>query len=202
VYPPHYRTEMSSLDFRFSVESDEHGFRNASPWPDRAEVVIVGDSMAYGYGVEKDEAWTTLLDDALPKSRVITLALPGTTPQQYARYFEKFGVALRPKVLIFCIFPGNDILEAETFDRWIAAGSPGNYNVWRYFEGRVPRSELALLDRSFLLLSLRSIRKRLMYGLESQTLELPDGGRLQLAPALYGNALQHNDQGYRGSRAS
>ena len=96
VFPPHYQTEIVSHDFRFTVESDEHGFRNASPWPDRAEVVVVGDSMAYGWGVNERERWTTLLDDALPASRVITLGMPGTTPQQYSRYFEKFGVALRP----------------------------------------------------------------------------------------------------------
>ena len=100
VFPPHYQTEIVSHDFRFTVESDEHGFRNASPWPDRAEVVVVGDSMAYGWGVNERERWTTLLDDALPASRVITLGMPGTTPQQYSRYFEKFGVALRPRIVL------------------------------------------------------------------------------------------------------
>ena len=194
VYPPHYQTEIASRDFRFTVESDEHGFRNASPWPAQADVVVVGDSMAYGWGVEERERWTTLLDDALPTSSVITLGLPGTTPQQYARYFEKFGVALRPRIVIFAIFPGNDIVDAETFDRWVAAGSPGNYDVWRFFEGNVPTATVPFFDRSFLLLSLRSMRKSLMYGLNSKTVTFADGGRIQLAPNVYGKASEHNNR--------
>ncbi len=192
VFPPHYQTEIVSHDFRFTVESDEHGFRNASPWPDRAEVVVVGDSMAYGWGVNERERWTTLLDDALPASRVITLGMPGTTPQQYSRYFEKFGVALRPRIVIFAIFPGNDIVDAETFDRWVAAGSPDNYDVWRFFEGKVPVAAASLFDRSFLLLSLSSMRKSLMYGLSSKTVTFADGSEMQLAPNIYGKALKSN----------
>ena len=193
VYPPHYQTEIASHDFRFTVESDEHGFRNASPWPERAEVVVVGDSMAYGWGVNERERWTTLLDEALPASRVITLGMPGSTPQQYARYFEKFGVALRPRIVIFAIFPGNDLVDAETFDRWVAADSPGNYDVWRFFEGNVPTSAASLFDRSALLLSLRSMRKSLMYGLSSKTVTFADGSEMQLAPSIYGKALKSND---------
>ena len=193
IYPPHYKAEIASNDFRFTLDSDEHGFRNASPWPDRAEVVVVGDSMAYGWGVEQRESWTTLLDAALPASRVITLGLPGTTPQQYARYFEKFGVALRPKIVIFAIFPGNDIIDAAVFNRWVAAGSPGNYNVWRFFEGSVPSTAKPLFDRSVLLLSLSSMRKSLLYGFNSRTVTLADGGKLQLVPSVYGKALEHND---------
>jgi len=197
--PPLTKTEMISRDWRFTVETDEHGFRNRSPWPDRAEVVVVGDSMAYGYGVAKEQAWPTLLAEALPASRVITLAEPGTVPRQYTRYFERFGVPLRPKVLLYTIFPGNDIVESPLFDQWVAAGSPGNYDVYRYFQGKVPtpgHSPLAsLLDHSFVVLSLSGMRKNLLYGFSSTTVKLADGGRLQLTTNQYRSSIAENTPG-------
>jgi hypothetical protein len=36
--------------------------------------------MAFGYGVEDDEAWATLLEEKLPDSRVINLGLIGGRP--------------------------------------------------------------------------------------------------------------------------
>lgn len=198
TYPPYFRAEIDSPDFRFSIESDEHGFRNHSPWPATAEVVIVGDSMAYGYGVAQQKAWPTLLGDALPGVRVISLGMPGAVPQQYARYFERFGVTLRPKVLIFTIFAGNDVVEAETFERWVAAGSPGNYDVWRFFEGAVPPERTPLFDSSYLAQTLRSVRKTLSYGFSSTDVTLPNGGRIRLAPNLYGDALRRGHPGDPG----
>ena len=52
VYPPNYegRFERDDGDFAFTYTTDEHGFRNPSPWPERAEIVVLGDSMAFSYG--------------------------------------------------------------------------------------------------------------------------------------------------------
>lgn len=193
LYPPYYRTEIVSLDFDFKIESDEHGFRNRSPWPDQADIVVVGDSLAYGWGVERDAAWTSLLDARLPESRVITLGLPGTAPPQFVRYFERFGLGLQPKVLIFGIFAGNDIVDANTFDRWITAGSPGNYDVWRFFEGRVPKRDAGFPRNSYLLLFLKSARKSLGQQYSAKTVRSADGEKLQLAPAILQRALEYND---------
>jgi lysophospholipase L1-like esterase len=198
TYPPFFKTELITRDYRFMIETDEHGFRNRSPWPDRAEVVIVGDSMAYGYGVAKEQAWPTLLDDALPVSRVITLGMPGTVPQQYTRYFERFGAALHPKVLIYTIFAGNDISEAPVFDQWLADGSLGNYDVWREFQGKPPSVVKSFLERSYLVLALDGLKKSLRYGFSSITIQLADGGKLSLAPSRYASTIAVNKPGEPG----
>jgi hypothetical protein len=193
VYPPHYRTTIESLDFKFLIESDEHGFRNPSPWPEQAQVVIVGDSFANGWGVARETSWIGLLDEALPDSRVITLGMAGTVPQQYSRYFERFGAGLRPKLTIFAIFVGNDIVEAPIFDRWLTAGSPGNYNEWRFFEGRVPKRRTGILEDSYLKLLLQYLRMGLSAKYSAKTISFADGEKLQLAPGNFQRALQRND---------
>lgn len=202
LYPANSSSEFVSLEFGVVVEAtDEHGFRNPSPWPEHAEIVIVGDSMAYGYGVASQESWPRLLDDALPVSRVITLGLPGTVPQQYTRYFEKFGARLRPRLLIYMVFPGNDIKGTVEFDRWIAAGAPGSFDHWRYFEGHVPVRGQSVLDRSALVMSLRSLTKALRNSSSWKFIELTGGGRLRLAPQLYRQSIAMNRPGTPGFEA-
>src|SRR5687767_12986245 len=56
VYHAHMQVDFGTGPARFSVVSDEHGFRNASPWPERARIVVVGDSMTYGWGVTAEES--------------------------------------------------------------------------------------------------------------------------------------------------
>ena len=117
----------------FSFLTDEHGFRNASPWPDQADIVTVGDSLTFGYGVSDGQAWPSLVAEAVTPNRLINLALSGMAPQQYFRVFETLGIPLRPKLVILGLFPGNDLHDARVFNAWVEAGSPGDYNVQRLF---------------------------------------------------------------------
>jgi lysophospholipase L1-like esterase len=186
VYPPNQkgRFEREGGEFGFSYTTDEHGFRNPSPWPERADLVVLGDSMAFGYGVDDDEAWTSLLADQRPDSRVINLGLIGASPQQYFRIYETFGQALRPDLVLFCLFPGNDLADALRFDKWLEAGSPGNYELWR--DTSPARGALRdLLGRSYLVALARQARESVDLQFSGRTMELPDFGRLQLAPGVY-----------------
>lgn len=186
VYPPHQegRFERDGGKFGFSYTTDEHGFRNPSPWPERADLVVLGDSMAFGYGVDDEEAWTRLLAEERPGSRVINLGLIGAAPQQYFRIYETFGQPLRPALVLFCLFPGNDLADALRFDQWLQAGSPGNYDVWR----DTPGAQGALRDllrRSYLVALSRQARDLVGTQFSGRTMEIPEVGRLQLAPGVY-----------------
>jgi hypothetical protein len=192
VYPAHRTKQIESLDFRFTIESDEHGFRNPSPWPDQADIVVVGDSMVYGWGVERSTSWVGLLEESLAGQRVITLGMPGAVPQQYVRYLEKFGLDLHPKLVIFGIFAGNDVVGAENFESWLASGSPGNYDVWRFFGGKPPSRSRNLLGESQLLLFLQSMKRTMGDAYSSETVKIPDRGSLQLVPAIHKRALAKN----------
>jgi lysophospholipase L1-like esterase len=189
VYPPNYegRFERDDGAFTFTYTTDEHGFRNPSPWPERAEIVVLGDSMAFGYGVGDAEAWTALLAADLPGTRIVNLGMIGAAPQQYQRIYERFGQALRPNLVLFCLFPGNDLSDAGRFEEWLQAGSPGNYDEWRHGGGQdaEQRSIRGQLDRSYLATFLRYARRNLGSRFSGRTIDFPDGSRIQLVPALY-----------------
>ena len=193
LYPSHQRKQIVTADFSFEIETDDHGFRNPAPWPARADVVVVGDSMAFGWGVERSASWVYLLEQGLAGRRVITLGLPGTAPQQYYRYLEKFGVGLRPEVVVFAVFPGNDFVGAEQFDQWLQAGSPGNFDVWRAFDGEVPVQPKDALGPSYLRLFLWGLGRRTDEPFAGRSVRLSDGSRLQLVPGIFRRAVALND---------
>ena len=83
LHKPNNSLFIAGRDFGAVHHTDGHGFRNASPWPDRADVVVLGDSVTFGYGVEDDQAWPALLARDLQPGQAINLALIGAGPQQY-----------------------------------------------------------------------------------------------------------------------
>ncbi|HUP00985.1 MAG TPA: hypothetical protein VM737_05625 [Gemmatimonadota bacterium] len=185
TFPPFYHGQIAQGDLDFRYMTDEKGFRNPSPWPAKAEILVVGDSWAFGYGVDDDETWVKLANERLPRSRMITLGLIGAAPQQYVRIYERFGIPLEPNLLIYGLFPGNDIQDARLFDNWLAAGSPGNYDVWRFFRGDLPGLQDDLIRRSYLVASLRAVRNSLRSSFSGRTVDFPGGGRLRLVPSIY-----------------
>jgi hypothetical protein len=171
VYPPHLRRTLSRGDVQFTYKTDEHGFRNPSPWPSEAEIVAVGKS-------------------------IINLGLIGAAPQQYLRIYETFGVALRPKLLLLGLLPANDVLDAQSFEDWLQAGAQGNYDVWRFFRGKParksypPSCEICLLymaheslkRSSYLYTVFNEARKS--YRHPAERMRLPNGGRMTFLPTM------------------
>jgi lysophospholipase L1-like esterase len=189
---PHFTGRTSRGDFHFTFHTDEHGFRNPSPWPAQADVVVVGDSLAFGYGVDDEQAWPRLVGKALPGTKIINLGVAGFGPQQYLRALESYGFALHPKLVLFMLFSGNDLNDAKTFQKWIDADSKLTYEDWRMTGGE-PR-ELGvlrgLLDRSRLVTFLRGVRKSLSARVMGGTINFADGRRVELAPTVLQSNIQ------------
>ena len=162
------------------------GQRNLSPWPEHADIVVVGDSFSYSQTVDLDEAWTVLLDRALPDLRVITLATIGSGPQQYLRVFETYGIPLSPELVLVGLFMGNDMFDAEVFDRWQNDASGDDYRKYRMHGEAGPAYVFLrrISEKSYLAALLRdSLRSRhLDEKLKGKTVELESGEQLQLVP--------------------
>jgi hypothetical protein len=215
LHKPNNALVISGRDFHAIHNTDGHGFRNAWPWPEAAEILTLGDSVTFGQGVEDEQAWPALLARSFPKSRVINLGLIGAGPQQYLRVYETFGLKLRPKVVLVGLFIGNDFWDAEMFDLWLKSGAGGSYMVWRDF-GRPPSASLDLQQPVGQTISSVSWRAKLLarnsyvYNLllyvrgnfsrwipsGKKVFQAPDGSRLELAPSV----LAHNTREARPGR--
>ena len=174
-------------EFEISYPTDAHGFNNAGPWPARADIVAVGDSLTFGYGVAPDEAWPALIARELPDTTVINLGLIGAGPQQHLRIYETFGVPLEPSILLIGFFLANDFWDAERFDTWLKSGGGGNYMVWRDFGGDTGDrigSPAEALRGTYLYNWARFVRQsfRNWRAAEPKDLQLADGGHVKLRP--------------------
>ena len=220
LHKPNNTFIVAGRDFRAANHTDGYGFRNAWPWPETAEIVTVGDSLTFGYGVEDDQGWPALIARNLFPNRLINLGLNGAGPHQYLRVYERFGTTLRPKLLLVGFFVANDFWDADMFDRWLKLEARNNYLVWRDF-GR-PRSTslnlnqpigdlvVSVIWRCHLLASnsrlynfLHHVRKSLrtyLRGYSPSQLKLfqaPDGTQLQLDIEDFTNKVKIGQPGHR-----
>jgi hypothetical protein len=162
---------------------DTWGFRNTEPWPERVDILTVGDSWTYSLPVTDDQAWPEILDRTLASRRVLNLGLPGAGPQQYLRLFETFGAKLSPKVVVVGIHLGSDLGDALHFDAWSRAESGegliefGLKNLRSGVKGW-------LLQKSYLYTLVNDLRASYRAGvfLQGKTVQLADGSRVQLVP--------------------
>lgn len=187
LLPANIERTFKNRDVAFTYWTNGLGFRNSQPWPQRAEIVALGDSMTFSVGVDEDQAWTTLLQKALRRSRVVNLALSGGAPQQYLRIYETYGRSLQPKVLLVGLFPGNDLKDAAEFDAWLKSGAGGNYKLWQSFRVATPGLQYllaGLIKRSYLFAFLldRVRYNRSEYDDRTRVISFDDGSHTVLLP--------------------
>jgi lysophospholipase L1-like esterase len=106
------------------VRYDRHGFRNSRDL-DRADIVVLGDSNIEGYLTSEGQLATTWLSKLQGKV-VANLGHSGYGPQQELVVLKRYGLPLHPETVIWTFFEGNDLSDAEQYDRDLKKSS----NAW------------------------------------------------------------------------
>lgn len=99
VYPP-------QAPRRLTLTTNADGFRGRNlhqPDP-RPRLVIAGDSMVFGEGVQEEERFTNVLEAIEPRWRVENLGMIGYGPDLMLRALEAVGLDPAPDVVVFAIF--------------------------------------------------------------------------------------------------
>lgn len=193
LYPPGGSGTFDRGDLHFRYQLDAEGFRNPDPWPDPVDIVAVGDSLTFGYGVEDEQSWPWLLATRGTVGTVRNLGLIGACASQEQRIYALFGAPRRPAVLLFCVFPANDIPDELKFRKWLAAGSPGNFDVWRFAPAEGARSRLlGLLQSSYLFTQIQELARQSAARREypARRHACAEGGMVQLNPGILANAVR------------
>ncbi len=132
-------TEFQGRGFRYGVRTDAHGWRDSPREPPTVEcaqrVVVLGDSFLWGWGVERSERVSDLLQVALAGNRtqidgdqgddgnrinqsetveVINRAVPGYSTDQELWVLQQVGESLRPDVVILGVNTGDARQNART----------------------------------------------------------------------------------------
>ncbi|MDW8369832.1 MAG: GDSL-type esterase/lipase family protein [Geminicoccaceae bacterium] len=181
LYKPGLEGRLARGDLDFSFRLDGRGFRNPEPWPERVGAVLLGDSMAFGYGASDGSDWPSLLRARLPSVGIVNLALIGSGPLQQAKIFERYGRALGAPVVVHVLFPGNDMADDAAFSRWLQSDRRISY---RKFRGQGDRwlddSVLGWAQRTHLFWFTIDLVRTVKRTARGHTLTLEDGTRLRL----------------------
>lgn len=101
--------------------TDLLGFRNTTV-PNRADVVVIGDSQTYGNNATLEQSWPQQLARGIGAGRrVYAMATGGWGAVQYWDAFRN-ALAFRPAVVVVAFYAGNDPMEsfrlAYALDHW------------------------------------------------------------------------------------
>ena len=101
---------------RFHFRTDAEGFRNIAV-RDPIDIAVLGDSFTDAMTVASDASWPALLEQKLGQ-RVQNYGTAGFGPQQELMVLDEFALRHRPNIVVLAYFAGNDIFDAEAFDRF------------------------------------------------------------------------------------
>ena len=118
INPPNLNVRMRCDEFDVGIVTNAQGLRAANwvrPKPaDVTRIVVVGDSMTFGWGVESTEAYGKVAERRLGEQRpestieVINMGRPGANPADYLRYVRQYACQLAPDVIVIGFVVGND----------------------------------------------------------------------------------------------
>ena len=101
---------------RFPFRTDAEGFRNAAV-RSRFDVAALGDSFTDALTVTADATWPSRLQQRLGVA-VQNYGSAGFGPQQELRVLRQYVIPHHPSTIVLAYFAGNDIFDAERFDRF------------------------------------------------------------------------------------
>jgi hypothetical protein len=116
---------------RYPFETDAEGFRNPAV-RERIEVAALGDSFADAMTSPREESWPARLEEMMGR-KVQNYGTSSFGPQQELYVLQDYAIRHQPREVVLGYFAGNDLFDAERFDRWEHGGDkPGEEATgWR-----------------------------------------------------------------------
>lgn len=111
---PNQRGPFVGEDFSVSVSNNNWGLRD-DEYPlertGKSRMLVLGDSFAWGFGVELDRRFSEILEAKHADWEIINSAVSGYSTDQEYIYLKNRGIAFRPDVVLLVMyendFPGN-----------------------------------------------------------------------------------------------
>jgi lysophospholipase L1-like esterase len=102
--------------YHYPIRTDAEGFRNEKV---RASIDIaaLGDSFTDGTASPREVIWPSRLEKITGRT-VQNYGTSGFGPQQELYALEDYALRHHPRIVVLAFFAGNDLLDAEAFDRW------------------------------------------------------------------------------------
>ncbi len=151
VHTPNARAHLMGVDV--SINSD--GFRDEEYDSQRNEkyrIVVLGDSLTFGWGVEKEDTFEVLLEEMLSESRpteMINFGHGNYNTEQQVNLFKEKGLKYNPdKVVVFYFINDAEVTPARSNWAWVSKLRSVTF-IWSRVRGLLTRSDSGQTFESF-----------------------------------------------------
>jgi hypothetical protein len=94
------------------IVTDDQSVRGPSTWqPGKTRVLMVGDSFVFGEGVDLEERFDTLLQEAMPDLSIVNIGVMGYGPDQQLLRSRDWRDDLRAGDILMLVTYGNDFFD-------------------------------------------------------------------------------------------
>ncbi|HXK55947.1 MAG TPA: SGNH/GDSL hydrolase family protein [Gammaproteobacteria bacterium] len=109
---PNWFGSHKHYDFDVEYRVNQFGLRGRLPaQPGARRYAVIGDSFAFGQGVNDDRTFVHLLDEAGTAAEFLNFSVPGySTDQQYLMIRDRVSL-FKPDVLVLVVYLGNDLFD-------------------------------------------------------------------------------------------
>ncbi len=97
---------------------NSQGFRSQEIRQEKKQILLVGDSVTYGLGVNDNEIFSYHLSQKITDFQILNLGTTGYGLDQSYLRLEKVIDQLNPKLIIVLIFSGNDLRDISVDNHW------------------------------------------------------------------------------------
>lgn len=109
----HIQEANRVVDYR----TDQNGFRNPSAEHGIADAVFIGDSFTEAVEVNENDTFVRRVAAATELS-VVNLGRGGYGPQQQLIVLQRYGMSYKPRIVVWQLFEGNDLMDAHNYATW------------------------------------------------------------------------------------
>jgi hypothetical protein len=148
---PGFRGRITNqAEFDTEVVTNREGLRGLEVGPKRAgslRILAIGDSFTFGVGARQTETWPARLERRMPNAQVLNAGAPGFGVPDEVAWFEQYGGALDPDVVVVAVFLANDLQDASPDQPKVAVvdgalvvpGETGGLRRWLYYHSHLFR---------------------------------------------------------------
>ncbi len=99
-----------SPTFTVDMRTNARGFREDVDFADAdVDVAFMGDSFAFGWGVNVEDRFSNVIAGSMPDDRVVSLSYNNGFQPEHYEYFLARHPELRPRVVVVLLCLGNDL---------------------------------------------------------------------------------------------
>jgi hypothetical protein len=115
IFPAYSQVSYRTREFNAVAKTNRFGFRGEEADIVSGQIVAIGDSFTFGWGLNLEDTWPYKLERRLSSNssstKVYNLGQPGAAPDDYLRTARSYVPALKPKIVLVSLLQGDDLAQ-------------------------------------------------------------------------------------------